>query len=542
MSVMTRHVMRLEHETRAARLHAEQAEKMRLALWRMESEANALLLLENTRGTKDFLRINQEQIPDHVRVYFQMDHAGKLQCMDGATDADQKQLQVIMKSPSASAAGTNDLVMCQAASGWVANSAKWESSLATNDSAEISQVAEKGKRVESYNRTMSQMKMGNIETRPAAVDQPETTWIAGNYRPLWLDGELFLVRALLGAGGNSMQGVWLRTDDLKLRLLGLTNDLFDDAELVPTETALSSVVLPASENLAEALPGEALALVSLPWKLQVSEEIDPTPIHHSPAMTALRFAWVGLTIAFAAGLVLVIGLMRLSERRATFVSSVTHELRTPLTTFQLYSDMLASGMVRDESKRQGYFETLRREADRLGHLVENVLAFAQVERGSARGGVREIAWQQIWPSIIERMKTRLEHAGLQLKVVMENSDPERVVRIDVAALEHILLNLTDNAAKYAQPHTLPEVVFSCRAHEKGWEICLRDFGPGIAASDRRKIFRAFHKSAQAAALSKPGVGLGLSLSKRLAKSMGADLSYRDGEAGGACFVLTAKWR
>jgi len=306
--------------------------------------------------------------------------------------------------------------------------------------------------------------------------------------------------------------------------------------------AVPTPLLPVTDGANLASSGDALALVSLPWKLQVNDPLDLTPIHHSPAMTALRFAWVGLTIAFVAGSVLVIGLMRLSERRATFVSAVTHELRTPLTTFQLYSDMLASGMVREESKRQGYFETLRREADRLGHLVENVLAFAQVERGSARGGAREIVWQQIWPPIIERMKTRLEQAGLQLKVVMENCDPERVVRIDVAALEHILLNLTDNAAKYAQPHTLPEVVFCCGANEKNWEISFRDFGPGIAAGDRRKIFHAFHKSAQAAALSKPGVGLGLSLSKRLAKSMGAELGYRDGEGGGACFVLTAKWR
>jgi signal transduction histidine kinase len=67
------------------------------------------------------------------------------------------------------------------------------------------------------------------------------------------------------------------------------------------------------------------------------------------------------------------GMMALSERRASFVSSVTHELRTPLATFKLYSEMLADGMVREEAKKQQYLETLTGEADRLGHLVENVL-------------------------------------------------------------------------------------------------------------------------------------------------------------------------
>ncbi|NIP96222.1 MAG: two-component sensor histidine kinase, partial [Akkermansiaceae bacterium] len=51
-------------------------------------------------------------------------------------------------------------------------------------------------------------------------------------------------------------------------------------------------------------------------------------------------------------------------------------LRTPLTTFHLYSDMLAEGMVKDEEKKKGYLTTMRREAERLNHLVENVLSYS----------------------------------------------------------------------------------------------------------------------------------------------------------------------
>ena len=81
---------------------------------------------------------------------------------------------------------------------------------------------------------------------------------------------------------------------------------------------------------------------------------------------------------------LLAGVVALSERRAAFVSSVTHELRTPLTTFRMYADMLARGMVPDAERRQQYLETLRTEAERLTHLVENVLSYARLERG--RGG------------------------------------------------------------------------------------------------------------------------------------------------------------
>ena len=68
------------------------------------------------------------------------------------------------------------------------------------------------------------------------------------------------------------------------------------------------------------------------------------------------------------------------------------------------------------------------------------------------------------------------------------------------------------------------------------EILVSDHGPGIPVSERRRIFRAFHKSAREAAESRPGVGLGLALSRRLAKSLGGGLECVDSKQG-ACFVL-----
>ena len=75
----------------------------------------------------------------------------------------------------------------------------------------------------------------------------------------------------------------------------------------------------------------------------------------------------------------MIGLIRLSERRAVFVSAVTHELRTPLTTFNMYTEMLPSGLV-PKGREMAYVDILKNEAGRLTHLVDNVLSYARVER------------------------------------------------------------------------------------------------------------------------------------------------------------------
>jgi signal transduction histidine kinase len=224
--------------------------------------------------------------------------------------------------------------------------------------------------------------------------------------------------------------------------------------------------------------------------------------------------------------------MRLSERRASFVSAVTHELRTPLTTFRLYSDMMESGVVKPE-KQGDYLRVLSREADRLSHLVENVLSFSRIERGSARSAVCDLSIHNLLEPMRERLEARLATAGMTLEM---DTTCARTVRVDRAAVEHILFNLIDNSAKYAAAGDPPRVEILTSPSDRHFEIHVQDHGPGIPVVERRRIFRAFHKSAFEAAESQPGVGLGLALSRRLAKSLGGGLDCVDSPQG-ACFVL-----
>ena len=246
--------------------------------------------------------------------------------------------------------------------------------------------------------------------------------------------------------------------------------------------------------------------------------------------------WMAAVLAIGAAWLLVVGLMRLSERRASFVSAVTHELRTPLTTFQIYSEMLESGAIKDD-QRGHYFQTLRREAERLSHLVENVLAFSRIERGSARSAAgKHVAGALVAP-MLERFRGRLGEANLRLVAHMEDPGWQASVEADPAAVEHVLFNLIDNATKYAAGSDPAEVTLEAEARGKDVKIRVRDHGDGIPRAEKKRIFRAFHKSAAAAAESRPGVGLGLSLSRRLARASGGDLKLEHGDRG-ACFTLT----
>jgi len=171
--------------------------------------------------------------------------------------------------------------------------------------------------------------------------------------------------------------------------------------------------------------------------------------------------------------------------------------------------------------------------------VENVLAYARLERGSARNRVESVRLSDL----IERTKLRLiqraGQAGMDLTVDGEENALATVVHVDVSAVEQILFNLVDNACKYAAPGAAEKIIhLEALPGGKFAMLRVRDHGQGISEQGARTLFQPFSKSAHEAAHSAPGVGLGLALCRRLSRSMGGDLRLDLLVKGGACFVLT----
>jgi K+-sensing histidine kinase KdpD len=195
-------------------------------------------------------------------------------------------------------------------------------------------------------------------------------------------------------------------------------------------------------------------------------------------------------------------------------------------------------MVTDPEKRQQYLATLCSEANRLSHLVENVLAYARLERGSARSRVERVTLGDLLARVKPRLAQRAEQAGFQLVEDADLRACSSTVRLDVAAVDQILFNLVDNACKYAGPNTAEKIIhLEALVNGKFTMLRVRDHGQGVSAEGARRLFQPFSKSAHEAAHTAPGVGLGLALCRRLSRSMGGDLQCDRSRPGGACFVL-----
>jgi signal transduction histidine kinase len=330
-----------------------------------------------------------------------------------------------------------------------------------------------------------------------------------------------------------VQGCWLDWIAIKKSLLADIQDLLPNADLVADPSPPSS----ARGERGDSGERAAYMLAAIPVRLIPGVlPIEPGPFW-SPIRLSLLVAWVCVLLAAAAVAVLLIGAVSLSERRGAFVSAVTHELRTPLTTFRMYTEMLAAGMVPDEQKRQGYLNTLRVEAERLSHLVENVLAYARLERGPSQSRLQSIALKDLLEKVSPRLTERAAQGGVKLVIESGSADFLQNVKTDPSAVEQILFNLVDNACKYAVTSGSPEIRIHAGRESRYAALRICDSGNGFSDKEVRNLFKPFCKSAKEAAHSAPGVGLGLALSRRLARDMGGDLRLDRNVKPGACFVV-----
>ena len=382
-------------------------------------------------------------------------------------------------------------------------------------------------RKKSYQRAETQQVFQNRENNHLGLciaGLPATSTDIGVMYPFWIGENLFFARRVSILGQTRIQGCWLDWALLKTVLLEDIADLLPQADLVPI----------TEDNSAK----KSRTLAWLPVELHEGEPAK-APGSAWTVRAPLMVAWTGLALAALAVGGLLFGALALSERRASFVSAVTHELRTPLTTFRIYTEMLADKMVTDDKKRFQYLETLKGEAIRLGHMVENVLAYARLEKGRAAARTETISIDRLLELVKHQLETRAQQEGMAFVVVEDLEAAESVVT-DVSAFEQILSNLVDNACKHAAGATDKTIHLEVVTTSNSAAFRVRDHGPGVAPKDVRRLFKPFSKSAEEAATSAPGVGLGLALCRRLARAMGGELSLSDtgSEEAGACFELT----
>lgn len=226
-------------------------------------------------------------------------------------------------------------------------------------------------------------------------------------------------------------------------------------------------------------------------------------------------------------------LRRLENVRRDFVANVSHELRTPVSTIRATAEALLGGALEDREHATRFSKALLRNAERLSRIISDLLDLSRIEAGEQDIDIQPVTVG----TAVHRALELVEDAASKRKIAVETDiEPGIAALADEKALDHVLLNLVDNAVKYT-----PEgghVQVWARRQEDEVRIEVRDDGPGVPDRHRERIFERFYRVDKGRSREIGGTGLGLAIVRHLMDSIGGEVGYKPNHPTGSVFWLT----
>jgi len=223
-----------------------------------------------------------------------------------------------------------------------------------------------------------------------------------------------------------------------------------------------------------------------------------------------------------------------NRAKSEFLATLSHELRTPLNAIAGYAQLLEMGVRGpvNVAQAEDLRRILRSEQHLLG-LINELLSFARVERGEVNMELTRVDVTPLTQAVIELVEPQATKKGLSLEVSCEG---DVTALADADRMRQILLNLMTNAVKFTPPGGVIRVV--CLADDMSVRIAVHDTGIGIPPSKQEEVFDPFVQIDRGAGSSSEGIGLGLAISRGLARAMGGEISVQSEPGKGSTFELS----
>jgi two-component system phosphate regulon sensor histidine kinase PhoR len=229
----------------------------------------------------------------------------------------------------------------------------------------------------------------------------------------------------------------------------------------------------------------------------------------------------------------VTDLRRLETIRTDFVANVSHELRTPVTAITTATETLLGGALDDPDEAAEFVGVIDRHGKRLRQLVDDLLDLAKLEAKSFRLVLVELELRPIVDHAISLLEEQAKRR--RMTVTMAPGGEGLRARIDRRGLEQVLVNLLDNALKYAGEGA--HVTVTTRAVGERVEVAVADDGVGISPAHLGRVFERFYRVDAGRSRELGGTGLGLAIVKHLVELMGGTVDVESEPGKGATFTI-----
>lgn len=225
----------------------------------------------------------------------------------------------------------------------------------------------------------------------------------------------------------------------------------------------------------------------------------------------------------------------LSRAKSQFLASMSHELRTPLNAIGGYAELIEMGLGGSVSDQQReYLARIRGSQQHLLRIINDLLNYSRIESGKLTYEQEPVSL----PSVIETVTTLIGPQATVKGVTLDvpQCQDEVVATGDRLKIEQIVLNLLSNAVKFTPSGG--RVTAACHATDEKAMITVRDTGPGIPADRVDDIFEPFVQLGRSLSSGHEGAGLGLAISRDLARAMKGDVTVEPSSGGGSLFTLS----
>jgi two-component system, OmpR family, phosphate regulon sensor histidine kinase PhoR len=221
--------------------------------------------------------------------------------------------------------------------------------------------------------------------------------------------------------------------------------------------------------------------------------------------------------------------------RKEFLGNVSHELKTPIFNIQGYIHSLLDGELDDKELTRHFLNKAAKSADRMEHLVKDLLAISELESGSDKLDLETFDVYELIQDIIEALefKAREKDISLGFKV---GCNPPFFVRADKKKIRQVFVNLITNSIKYGKPGT--QTLIGLYDMDKNYLIEVSDHGIGIEEEHLSRLFERFYRVDKARARDEGGTGLGLAIVKHIIEAHNQTINVRSTPGIGSTFGVT----
>jgi two-component system phosphate regulon sensor histidine kinase PhoR len=224
-------------------------------------------------------------------------------------------------------------------------------------------------------------------------------------------------------------------------------------------------------------------------------------------------------------------LERLERVRQEFLSNVSHELRTPLTAIIAFVETLEDGALADQESNRRFLSIIRKNAERMHNLIDDILELSAIEAGMVRVEIEEVRIYSLVNDVLTALASRASARDVTLK---NEVAPQTIVFADARRLEQMLTNLIHNAIKFNRENGSVTIRHERTERDR---ISVLDTGDGIPPEHIKRIFERFYRVDRARSREMGGTGLGLAIVKHLARAHNGEVSVQSTPGEGSTFVI-----